>query len=63
MAKPFGQVGRGLPGLTSVCDRCRRLVGLPPIALLLQDGSVLADPLSHTVVLLREAATVSSKPG
>ena len=44
MAKPFGQVGRGLPGLTSVCDRCRRLVGLPPIALLLQDGSVLAEP-------------------
>jgi len=63
MAKPFGQVGRGLPGLTSVCDRCRRLVGHPPIALLLQDGSVLADPLSHTVVLLREAATASSKPG
>ena len=23
MAKPFGQVGRGLPGLTSVCDRSR----------------------------------------
>lgn len=32
MAKPFGQVGRGLPGLTSVCDRCRRLVGHLPTA-------------------------------
>lgn len=63
MAKPFGQVGRGLSGLTSVYDHCRQSAGHPPIALLLQDGSALADPLSHTVVLLREAATVSSKPG
>ena len=63
MAKPFGQVGRELPELTSVYDHCRQSAGHPPIALLLQDGSVLAGPLVHTAVLLREAATVSSKLG
>ena len=59
-------LGRREPvsGINSLAVQdCHRLVGLPPIALLLQDGSVRADPLSHTVVLLREAATVSSKPG
>ena len=63
MAKPFGQAGWALPGLTSVYDHCRQSAVHPPIALPLQDGSAQAVPLSHTVALLREAATVSSKPG
>jgi hypothetical protein len=63
MAKPFGQAGWALPGLTSVYDHCRQSEVHPPIALPLQDGSAQAVPLSDTVALLREAATVSSKPG
>ena len=63
MAKPFWQAGRGLAGLMPVCDRSRQSEGHPPIAVSLQDGNAQADPLSHTVVLLHEVATVSSKPG
>jgi hypothetical protein len=62
MAKPFWQAGLGLAGLTPVGDRSRQSEGHPPIALSLRDGSARAAPLSHTGVLLREGAIVSSKP-
>ena len=61
-AKPLRQADRAVPGLTSAYGRSRPSAGHPPIALLLQDGSAQADPLSRTVVLLREAATVLSTP-